>query len=340
MEVRNNWNDAGARRWRCWTKDSLPWKWPSGWAVLDAVSIVGERRSASRGPGRWRRCRIPDAPAFSPTTRSSICAIDWSRGARSQGFDTDLWTCPRVKALIEREYGVSYHVDHIVRLLRSLGFTPQKPKRRAIERDEEAIARWIRKGLAADQKKARRRQAHLVFADESGFLMSPLVRRTWAAAGCTPVLHQRTRSYRHVSAVGAITISPRRKRLGLFLQLHPDASIRQQQAIQFLKGLLRHLRGHVVLVWDRLSVHRGRLVQKFINGNHRLDVESLPPYAPELNAIEYLWGWMKTNPLANRCPSDLDELTRDVQRSTEGVMNNQQLLRGFVHASGLSIQLA
>lgn len=169
--------------------------------------------------------------------------------------------------------------------------------------------------------------------------MSPWVRRTWAAAGCTPLLHQRTRSYRHVSAIGAITISPRRQRLGLFLHLHPDESIRQEQAVQFLKGLLRHLRGHVVLVWDRLSVHRGGRVQQFIDDHHRLHVEPLPPYAPELNAVEYLWGWLKTNPLANRCASDLDELTHDVQRSSEGVMNNQQLLRGFVHATGLPIQL-
>ena len=66
-------------------------------------------------------------------------------GAGSQGFDSDLWTCPRVKLLIEREYGVSYHVDYLPRLLRSLGFTPQKPTRRAVERDEELIETWVRK---------------------------------------------------------------------------------------------------------------------------------------------------------------------------------------------------
>jgi len=65
-------------------------------------------------------------------------------GAQAQGFPTDLWTCPRVQALIEREYGVVYHVDHVWRLLRSLGFTAQKPQKQAIERDEEAIANWVR----------------------------------------------------------------------------------------------------------------------------------------------------------------------------------------------------
>lgn len=66
-------------------------------------------------------------------------------GAVSQGFESDLWTCPRVQTLIEREYNVLYHVDHLPRLLRKLGFSPQKPQKRAVERDEERIATWIRK---------------------------------------------------------------------------------------------------------------------------------------------------------------------------------------------------
>jgi transposase len=76
-------------------------------------------------------------------------------GAVSQGFDSDLWTCPRVKVLIEREYGVSYHVDYLPRLLRSLGFTPQKPTRRAVERDDEAVENWVRKDWPRIKKMRR-----------------------------------------------------------------------------------------------------------------------------------------------------------------------------------------
>jgi len=66
------------------------------------------------------------------------------RGARAAGYTTDLWTCPRVARVISRRFGIDYHVDHIGRLLRSLGWSPQKPQRRAIERDEEAIRRWVK----------------------------------------------------------------------------------------------------------------------------------------------------------------------------------------------------
>src|SRR5262249_6950371 len=65
------------------------------------------------------------------------------RGALSEGFPSDLWTCPRIAQVIQRRYGVSYHVDHLPKLMKSLGFSVQKPERQARERDEQAIRNWI-----------------------------------------------------------------------------------------------------------------------------------------------------------------------------------------------------
>lgn len=64
------------------------------------------------------------------------------KGAKAAGFATDLWTCPRVAQVIARRFGVQYHVDHLSRLLRALGWSPQKPQRQAVERDEQAIRGW------------------------------------------------------------------------------------------------------------------------------------------------------------------------------------------------------
>ncbi len=75
------------------------------------------------------------------------------RGAKHAGFETDLWTCPRVLQVIEAQFGTRYHVDHVCRLLHSLGFTPQKPARRAAERDEGAIRQWIKQDWPAIKKK-------------------------------------------------------------------------------------------------------------------------------------------------------------------------------------------
>jgi transposase len=74
-------------------------------------------------------------------------------GAQSAGFPTDLWTCPRVAELIRRSFGVRYHVDHIGRLLHALNWSPQKPTRKAVERDEEGIRQWIKQAWPAIKKK-------------------------------------------------------------------------------------------------------------------------------------------------------------------------------------------
>lgn len=129
--------------------------------------VVKRLGVSSRSVFRWRKA-VEDGGAEALTAvphpgRASFLSDDQKEdlverlveGARSQGFDNDLWTCPRVKLLIEREYGVSYHVDHVSRLLRSLGFTPQKPTRRAMERDEEAIENWVRKDWPRIKKRRR-----------------------------------------------------------------------------------------------------------------------------------------------------------------------------------------
>lgn len=75
------------------------------------------------------------------------------KGAQSAGFPTDLWTCPRIGDLIQQKFGVEYHVHHIGRLLRSMGWSPQKPEKRARERDEKAVQKWIREDWSRIKKK-------------------------------------------------------------------------------------------------------------------------------------------------------------------------------------------
>jgi transposase len=66
-----------------------------------------------------------------------------ARGAKAHGWRNELWTCPRVKLLIEQEFGVEYHVDHVRKILvQRLGWTPQKPETRARERREDEIEHW------------------------------------------------------------------------------------------------------------------------------------------------------------------------------------------------------
>lgn len=169
--------------------------------------------------------------------------------------------------------------------------------------------------------------------------MAPTVHRTWAPKGQTPLLRQRTRSHKKVSGIGALSISPRRHRLGLYLHWHPDKNITQDEVMAFLAELLKHLRGQVILIWDRLNAHRSARLKQWRSYRRRLRVEWLPPYAPELNAMEYVWGHLKYHRLSNHGHCELEAIHGQAERETEHMAAQQSLLRSFVHATGLSIQL-
>ena len=106
----------------------------------------GGRAALRARPTPGRPCRLGDRQKAKLT--DLLLA-----GALANGFPTDLWTCPRIVTLIKRHFGVAYHHDHVGRLMAAIGFTCQKPKLRAAERDEAAIEHWVRHDWAAVKKK-------------------------------------------------------------------------------------------------------------------------------------------------------------------------------------------
>jgi hypothetical protein len=126
-----------------------------------------------------------------------------------------------------------------------------------------------------------------VFLDESGFLLIPNVRKTWAPVGCTPrVRHSYTRD--KLSAISALSVAPQRLRVGLYMHVHA-ANITGAEVVVFLRHLLRHLRGPVDLLWDGGPIHRRADVTAFVHQHPRLHVHRFPAYAPELNPDEWVW---------------------------------------------------
>lgn len=163
--------------------------------------------------------------------------------------------------------------------------------------------------------------------------MIPNVRRTWAPRGQTPVVRHRYRRDK-ISAISAITVSAQRHRLGLYLHLHPDANISHIEVAIFLRALLRHLRGHVIVLLDGGSIHKGPDVQALRARCPRLHLEWFPGYAPELNPDELVWAHFKRT-LANGHPENLDELGRTLGRITKDVRRQPDLIRSFVIGSHL-----
>ena len=176
-----------------------------------------------------------------------------------------------------------------------------------------------------------------MFLDESGFLLIPNVRRTWAPRGQTPRLRHRYRRDK-ISAISAVTLSARRRRLGLYVHFHPDQNITHVEVAVFLRALLRHLRGQVIVLWAGGPIHNGPEVRRLRARCPRLHVERFPAYAPELNPDEFLWAYLKTA-LANGQPDSLRDLLAALCRLTRRVRKRPDLLRSFVTASDLSVSL-
>jgi transposase len=170
-----------------------------------------------------------------------------------------------------------------------------------------------------------------VFVDESGFLLIPNVRRTWAPRGETPDLRHR---YRHdrLSVCSGVAGSPGRRQVALYLHCRPR-NLTGLDSEPFLRHLLRHLRGPVDLLWDRGPIHRRGNVRRFLARHPRLHVHFFP-YAPELNPAEYVWA-QADRALANAAPDDLAALRPSLDTAVRRLRRSQDLLWSCIYASAL-----
>jgi transposase len=257
-----------------------------------------------------------------------------AQGAKAHGWHNELWTAARAARLIERHFGRRYHPEHVRKVLKHrLGWTSQKPRRRARERDDKEVARWVGDEFPRIIREAFRRSAYLVFLDESGFFLTPTVRRTLAPRGRTPVLEAWDRRDR-LSAISAITLSPVAGRPGLYFDLLAH-HVHGEDVAAFLADLRRRL-GRLTVVWDRNQIHsKSKVVRAWLAEHPDVVAEDFPGYVPDLNPDEGVWGWVKYGRLANLAAEDADELWGWVMDELVTAKHQPDLLRGFIRQTGL-----
>ena len=170
--------------------------------------------------------------------------------------------------------------------------------------------------------------------------MAPLVRRSWAPCGQTPVLTQRGAHHRKVSVIAALCVSPARDQVRFYFRLYPNTDIQARHVIAFLRRLQRELRRPWLMLWDRLNAHRAHLTTHFLASHpyHPCPV-FFPSYAPELNPVEYAWGDLKMNPLANLARFDIPTLRHTAAQQARILQRKPSLLRSFLHHSPLFLRL-
>lgn len=189
-------------------------------------------------------------------------------------------------------------------------------------------------------RRARRRKAHLVFLDESGFMLTPTVRRTLAPRGKTPILKSWDRHDR-ISALSAVTVSPKRRRLGLCFRLLPDdANAHGEDTVAFLRRLRRHIPGPMTILWDRGNIHdRSKVVRAYLAEHPEIVTEKLPGYAPETNPDESVWQHTKHGRLANFAPEDTAELRTVLVEEFGRLQGRPDLLAAFIRHVKVPVRL-
>jgi transposase len=187
-------------------------------------------------------------------------------------------------------------------------------------------------------KKAGEAGAHLVLIDESGAFLSPLVRRTLAPRGETPIHKTPGRKRQKVSLIAALTLAPRRNRIGLYFRCFPERHVTQVEAAQFMRDVLKHLRGRVHVIWDRGNTHKGDAIRALHRDYPRLTSHWLPSYAPELNPVEFVWNHAKYGRGANYLPRDLEELHGWLERLLAEAKRDQVRKRSFFAQAKLPLR--
>ena len=248
---------------------------------------------------------------------------------RPYSFDFGLWTRKIVAQLIEERMGLVMKLTAIGRLLASLDITPQKPLRRAYERDPKSVRKWIEQDYPLLKQRAKRHGATIFFLDEAGFSSEPNLGRTYGLKGSTPVV-KTTGQRQKVSAISAVSSK------GSFWSQVYTGMLNAGRFVEFLKDFRRGGRGRVYMVVDGHPSHRAKIVAKYVAScNGDLELHFLPPYAPDLNPDEFVWQYAKTNGVAKKPLKKNESLKERVKSDLAAIKRKPKLVRSFFQAESV-----
>ncbi len=276
--------------------------------------------------------RIAEGPEPKLNEKQRARVKRWIIGKdpRQYGFDFGLWTRRIVATLIEEKMGIELGLTAVGRLLARLDITPQKPLRRAYERDPEAVEQWCKDTYPKLKTRAKRLGASIFFLDEAGFQSDPVLGRTYGLKGKMLVVTTsgQRQSINAISAVNA---------RGQFWATTYTGKLDAEWFVAFLADFMKRQPGKVLLVVDGHPAHKANKVKTFIKDlRGKLELHFLPPYAPDLNPDEFVWSYMKVNEIAKKPLRRNESLREHIEKVLCQIQRNITLVKSFFGAKSVA----
>jgi transposase len=269
-------------------------------------------------------------PKLTDPQRQQVRRWILGKDPRQHGFDFGLWTRRIVQTLIKEKMDISLCLTSAGRLLASLEITPQKPLRRAYERDPVAVGRWQTQGYPELKKKAKKLGARIFFLDEAGFQSDPPLGRTYGLKGHTPVVKSsgQRQSINVISAVNAA---------GAFWAATYTGKLYAEAFVTFLRDFMKGQRTKVFLVVDGHPAHKANLVKAYVAElQGRLELYFLPPSAPDLNPDEFVWNHMKNTGVSKKPLKKNESLRERVEADLAAISQQKSLAASFFKAASVA----
>lgn len=243
------------------------------------------------------------------TAQQAMQVRQWviTENPKQMKFDFALWTRRAVKALIRNKFNIDLSISSVGVYLRSWGLTPQRPMRRAIEQNDEAVKQWKQEQYPEIARRAREENAVIYWSDETAIKHDTNWVTGYSPKGQTPVLKCHDGRWKTATMVSAISNQ------GLLRFKIQDKPMNQDSFIEFLGNLIEDEPRKIFLIVDNLRVHKSKSVMQWVQEHEdRIELFFLPPYSPELNPDEYVNRAVKTD-IRSRAPARVESLKKRVR---------------------------
>ena len=288
------------------------------WLTKVALGNINSLKSKPRGR--------PKATRLAPHQAATTVRLITDRCPDQLKLPFALWTREAVQQLLAERFGLEVSVWTVGRYLAQWGLTPQKPRRRAYERNPVAVQRWLQEEYPAIEKQAKAQKGEIHWGDQMGLRSDHQTGTSYGRRGCTPVIPGTGQRFR---CNMMSTITNRGRLAFMVFKERFTAAV----CIRFLRRLVRHAGRKVLLILDRHPVHRSAKVKCWLAANQgKIVLFFLPGYSPDLNPDEFLNHDVKSNALGRRRPANQTEMIAGVRSYLRSTQHQPAIVRNYFHA--------